>query len=96
MTVSSPDPDKVIFIFLGHVLNATEKPLPNKEGNFVIPSQNINYADYMLPFELLLQGCRFFISFLIWIKSLSKVGSEILLFHQTRSPTTLLRRTWLK
>ena len=30
-----------------------EKPLLSKGLNFAVPPNNINYADYMLPFELL-------------------------------------------
>ena len=52
-SVISHDPDQVIFNFLGHVLNTTEKSLLSEGLNFVIPPKNINYADYMLPFELL-------------------------------------------
>ena len=48
-SVTSHDPDKVIFNFSGHVL----KSLLSKGLNFAIPPKNINYADYMLPFELL-------------------------------------------
>ena len=52
-SVTSHDPDKVIFNFSGHVLNITEISLLGKGLNFAIPPNNINYADYMLPFELL-------------------------------------------
>ena len=52
-SVTSHDPDKVIFNFSGHVLNTTEISLLGKGLNFAIPPNNINYADYMLPFELL-------------------------------------------
>ena len=52
-SVTSHDPDKVIFNFSGHVLSTTEKSLLSKGLNFAIPPKNINYADYMLPFELL-------------------------------------------
>ena len=48
-SVTSHNPDKVIFNFSSHVLNTTEKSLLN----FAIPPKNINYADYMIPFELL-------------------------------------------
>ena len=51
--VISHDPDKVVFNFSGHVLNTTEKSLLSKELNFAIPPKNTNYADCMLPFELL-------------------------------------------
>ena len=52
-SVTFHDPDKVIFNFLCHVLNTTEKSLLNKGLNFAIPPKNINYTDYMLLFELL-------------------------------------------
>ena len=51
--VSSHNPDKVIFNFSSHVLNTTEKSLLSKGLNFTILPKNINYADYMIPFELL-------------------------------------------
>ena len=54
-SVTSHDPDKVIFNFSNHVLSTTEKSLLSKGLNFAIPAKNINYADFMLPFELL---CR--------------------------------------
>ena len=82
-SVTSHNPDKVIFNFSGHVLNSTEKSLPSKGLNFAIPPKNINYADYMLPFELLYRDVDFLeVSNLD--KELSKVGSETLLFHHTR------------
>ena len=49
----SQDPDKVIFNLSVHVLKTTHKSLLSKELNFAIPPKNINYDDYMLPFELL-------------------------------------------
>ena len=58
-SITSHDPDKVIFNFSGHVLNTTEKSLLSKGLNFVIPPKNINYADYMLPFELLYRDVDF-------------------------------------
>ena len=45
----------MILIFLDHVLETTEKYLLSKGLNFAIPPKNINYADFMIPFELL---CR--------------------------------------
>ena len=51
-SVISHDPNKVIFNFLGHVLNTNEKSLLSKGLNSAIPPNNINYADYMVPFEL--------------------------------------------
>ena len=52
-SVTSHNPDKVIFNFSSHVLNTTEKSLLSKGLNFAIPPKNINYADYMISFELL-------------------------------------------
>ena len=52
-SVTSHDPDKVIFNFSDHVLNTTEKSLLSKGLIFVISPKNINNADFMLPFELL-------------------------------------------
>ena len=52
-SITSHDPDKVIFNFWGHVLNATEKSFLSKGLGFAIPPKNINYGDYKLPFELL-------------------------------------------
>ena len=43
----------MIFNFSSHVLNTAEKSLLSKGLNFAIPPKNINYADYMIPFELL-------------------------------------------
>ena len=52
-SVTSHNPDKVIFNFSSHVLNTTEKSLLSKGLNFAIPPKNINYADYMIPFKML-------------------------------------------
>ena len=43
----------MVFNFSDHVLNTTEKSLLSKGLNFTIPPKNINYAAFMLPFELL-------------------------------------------
>ena len=40
-------------IFNFHVLNTTEKSFLSKRLNFAIPPTHTNYADFMLPFELL-------------------------------------------
>ena len=50
---TSHNPDQLVFNFSSHVLNTTGKSLLSKGRNFAIPPKNINYADYMLPFELL-------------------------------------------
>ena len=58
-SVTTHDPDKVIFNFSGHALNTTEKSLLSKGLNSMIPPTNINYADCMLPFELLYRDVEF-------------------------------------
>ena len=50
---TSPDPDKVIFNYSSHVLTKSEKSLLCKGLNFAIPPKTLEYADYLLPFELL-------------------------------------------
>ena len=52
-SVTSHDADKVIFNFSSHVLTDHEKSVLSKGLNFAIPPKDINYADYLLPFELL-------------------------------------------
>ena len=42
-----------MFNFSSHQLTEYEKSLLTKGLNFAIPPKNLNYADYMLPFELL-------------------------------------------
>ena len=51
-SITFHNPEKVIFNFPDHVLNTTEKSLLSKGLNFAIPPKK-NYADFMLPFELL-------------------------------------------
>ena len=43
----------MIFNFWSNVLNTTKKSLLCKGLNFAIPPKNINYADYLVPFEVL-------------------------------------------
>ena len=52
-SVMSHDADKVIFNFSSHVLKDHEKSLLSKGLNFAIPPKDINYPDYLLPFDLL-------------------------------------------
>ena len=62
-SVTSHNPDMVIFNFLSHALSTTEKSLLSKGLNFTIPPKNINYAGYMIPFKLLYRDvcvCRSF------------------------------------
>ena len=50
---TSHDPDKVIFSYSSHVLPESEKTLLCKGLNFAIPPKTREYADCLLPFELL-------------------------------------------
>ena len=52
-SVTSHDPEKVLFNFSSHSLTEHEKSLLSRGLNFAIPPKNVNYADYLLPFELL-------------------------------------------
>ena len=45
-SVTSHDPDKVIFHFADHVLNTTGKLFLSKGLNFAISTKNINYGFY--------------------------------------------------
>ena len=47
------DPDKVIYNFSRHKLTEVEKYVLSKGLQFVLPPKRLEYADYMLPFELL-------------------------------------------
>ena len=51
-SVTSHDPEKVLFNFSSHS-EENEKSLLSRGLNFAIPPKNVNYADYLLPFELL-------------------------------------------
>ena len=76
-SVTSHDQDKVVFTFLGHVLNTIENCWLSKGLNLSIPPKNINYAGFMLPFELFYRDVDSLeVSNLV--KELSKVGSETL------------------
>ena len=52
-SVTSHDPEKVLFNFSSHSLTEHEKSLLSRRLNFTFPPKNVNYADYLLPFELL-------------------------------------------
>ena len=58
-SVKSHDLNKVIFNFLGDVLDTNGKSLLNKGTDFAVPPKNTNYADYMLSFELLYRDVDF-------------------------------------
>ena len=50
---TSHDPEKMIFNFSSHELSDDEKSLLCKGLNFSIAPKCLDYADHMLPFELL-------------------------------------------
>ena len=52
-SVTSHDPEKVLFNFSSHSLTEHEKSLLSRALNFALLPKNVNYADYLLPFELL-------------------------------------------
>ena len=47
------DPEKVLLNFSNHSLTEHEKSLLSRGLNFAIPPKNVNYANYLLPSELL-------------------------------------------
>ena len=47
------DPEKVIFNFSTRILNSSEKSLLAKGLNLSIPPKKLNYADFLMPFEVL-------------------------------------------
>ena len=52
-SVTLHDPENVLFNFSSHQVTEHEKSLLSSGLNFAIPPKNLNYADYLLPFELL-------------------------------------------
>ena len=55
---TSHDPQKVIFNYSSHVLTESEKSLLCKGLNFAIPPDKLEYADFLLPLELLYRGIQ--------------------------------------
>ena len=54
-SVTSHDPEKVLFNFSNHLLAGHEESLLSRGLNFAIPPNNINYAYDLLTFELLIR-----------------------------------------
>ena len=54
----SHSPGKVICNFLEYKLTESEKTVLRKGLEFAIPSNKLEYADFMLPFELLLRDIK--------------------------------------
>ena len=92
---TSHNPDKVIFIFSDDVLNTTEKSLLSKGLNFTIPPKNINYADFMLHFELLYRDVSS-LEVSIFDKEFIKSRLRGSTFHHMRTLIKLLRKTCSK
>ena len=55
---SSHVPDKVIYNFSDHKLTKSEKSVLYKGLEFAIPHNKLEYADFMLPFELLFRDIK--------------------------------------
>ena len=52
-SVTSHDPEEVLFNFCSHSLTGHEKTSLSRAKNIAIDPENVNYADYLLSFELL-------------------------------------------
>ena len=55
---SSHDPDKVIYNFSNYKFTESEKSVLCKGLEFAIPPSKLEYADFMLPFELLFHDIK--------------------------------------
>ena len=58
LSSSEHDLDKVIFNFSSYISTESDKSLLCKELNFAIAPKNIEYADCLLPFELLFRDIK--------------------------------------
>ena len=52
------NPDKVIANYSSYNLLDNEKKLLVKGLNFAVPPRNVNYADYLVPYELLFRDVK--------------------------------------
>ena len=55
---SSHDPDKVIYNFSDYKLTESEKSVLCKDLEFAIPTNKLEYADFMLLLELLFRDIK--------------------------------------
>ena len=55
---SSHDPDKVIYNFSDYKLTGSKKSVLRTDLEFAIPPNKFEYADFMLPFELLFHDIK--------------------------------------
>ena len=54
----SHDPDKIIYNFSSHKLTEEERYVLSKAFQFALAPKRLEYADYMLPFELLFRDIK--------------------------------------
>ena len=55
---SNHDPDKVVYNFSDYKLSESEKSVLSKGLEFAIPPNKLEYADLMLPFELIFRDIK--------------------------------------
>ena len=94
-SVTLHDADKVIFSFSSHVLTNHEKSLLSEGLNFALLPKDINYADYLLPFELLYRDIN---SLMISNFDLDCVKAQLRdsAFSSYKELGSLWKRTYLK
>ena len=94
-SVTLHDADKVIFSFSSHVLTNHEKSLLSEGLNFALLPKDINYADYLLPFELLYRDIN---SLMISNFDLDCVKAQLRdsAFSSYKKLGSLWKRTYLK
>ena len=56
--LKSHDPDKGIAYYSSYNLSDNEKKLLVKGLNFAVPPRKLNYADYLVPYELLFRDVK--------------------------------------
>ena len=54
----SHDPEQVIHNFSSHILTEAEKPVLCRALQFALPPKTLEYADYMVSFELLYRDIK--------------------------------------
>ena len=94
-SVTLHDADKVIFSFSSHVLTNHEKSLLSEGLNFALLPKDINYADYLLPFELLYRDIN---SLMISNFDLDCIKAQLRdsAFSSYKELGSLWKRTYLK
>ena len=95
-SVTSHDPDKVLFNFSSYQLSEHEKSLLSKGLNFAISPKNLNYADYMLPFELLFRDIDLLDIPRTDRKILFRAGLEMVRLYHTEMRVRMVKRIYRK